>query len=61
MFNYMLKNDKLTPAERKEILDRINRIKENIPKKEKELDKIKKDLEKRTRTNQARSFKDQNK
>ena len=36
-------------------------MKKNIPKKEQELYELKKDLEKRTRTDQARSFKDQNK
>ena len=42
VLNYMLKNNKLTHTERKEILEKINRIKENISKKEQELDKIKK-------------------
>ena len=43
-FNYMLKDNKLTHTERKNILERITRIKENVSKKEQELDKIKKDL-----------------
>ena len=70
-FNYMLQDDKLTQDERKNILNRINNIKENISKKEKELDKLKKEkkneirlekiLEKIIRTGQARSFEDQNK
>ena len=42
-FNYMLQDDKLTQDERKNILNRINNIKENISKKEKELDKLKKE------------------
>ena len=37
----MIKNNKLTQDERKDILNRINNIKENISKKEKELDKLK--------------------
>ena len=38
----MIKNNKLTQDERKDILNRINNIKENISKKEKELDNLKK-------------------
>ena len=37
----MLKNNKLTHTERKDILERINQMKENVSKKEQELDKIK--------------------
>ena len=36
----MLKDNKLTHTERKNILERITRIKENVSKKEQELDKI---------------------
>ena len=42
-FNYMLKSNKLTQDERKDILNIINNIKENISKKEKGLDKLKKE------------------
>ena len=61
MLNYMLKNDNLTPAKYKTISDYIDQTRKNIPKKEQELYELKKDLERRTRTDQARSFKDQNK
>ena len=61
MLNYMLKDDNLTPAKYKKISDDIDQIKKYIPKKQQELYELKKDLEKRTRTDQARSFKDQNK
>ena len=39
----MLKNNKLTQDGRKDILNIINNIKENISKKEKGLDKLKKE------------------
>ena len=51
----MLKNNKLTQDERKDIFSRIINIKENISKKEKELDKIKKKL-KKIRTNQINNL-----
>ena len=56
--NNKLKDNNLTPSEYKKISDDIDQIKKN-PKKEQELHEAKKDLEKRIRTDQARSFKDQ--
>ena len=44
IFNYMLQDDGLTQDEPRDILSRINNIKENISKKEKELDKLKKKI-----------------
>ena len=59
--NNKLKDDNLTLAEYKKISEDIDQIKKYILKKEQELYEAKKDLEKRVRTDQARSFKDQNK
>ena len=55
------KNNNLTLAEYKKICDNIDQLKKRIPKKEQELSELKKDKEKRIRTDQAKSFKDQNK
>ena len=59
--NKRLKDNSLNLAEYNKISDDIDKIKKNIPKKEQELHELKKDLEKSTRTDQAKSFKDQNK
>ena len=56
-----LKNNNLRLAEYKKIIDNIDQLKKCIPKKEQELYELKKSVEKRIRTNQAKSFKDQNK
>ena len=48
-----LNDTSLSFDEHKKILDDISQAKENIPKKELELSKLKKDLEKRTRIYQA--------
>ena len=59
--NDRLKDNNLTSAENKKIHDDINQIKKNILRREQKIYEFKKDLEKKIRTNQARSFKDQNK
>ena len=61
--NNKLKDNSLTLAEYKKISDDIDKIKKSILTKEQKLYESKRDLEKRTRTrtDQARSFKDQNK
>ena len=56
-----LKNNDFTLSEYKKISDDIDQLKKSIPKKEKELYELKKGISKRTRTDQAKSFKDQNK
>ena len=56
-----LNNNNLTLAEYKKIIDIIDQLKKNIPKKEQEIYELKKGVEKRIRTNQAKYFKDQNK
>ena len=56
-----LRNDNLTLAEYKKTIDNIDQLKKDILKKEQELYELKKGVEKRIRSNQAKSFKDQNK
>ena len=56
-----LNKDNLTLAEYKKVSDNIDQLKKSIPKKEQELYELKKDKGKRIRTDQAKSFKDQNK
>ena len=50
--NNRLKDNNLTPAENKKILNDIYKIKKNIPKREKKICELKKDLEKKIRTDQ---------
>ena len=59
--NNKLKDNNLTLAKYKKISDDIDQIKKYIAEKEQELYEVKKDLEKRIRTDQVRSFKDHNK
>ena len=59
--NDRLKDNDLNFDERKEIIDDIDQRKKNIPKRKQKIYKLKKDLQKRIRTDQAKSFKDQNK
>ena len=56
-----LKNNNLTLAEYKKIIDNIDQLKKSIPKKEQELYELKKATEKRIKTDEAGSFKNQNK
>ena len=56
-----LKDNSLAISEYKKMSDDIDELKKNLLKKQQELYDDKQDLEKRIRTNQARSFKDQNK
>ena len=50
--NNRLKDNNLTPAENKKFLDNIDKIKKSIPKREKRIYELKKDLEKKIRTDQ---------
>ena len=59
--NNKLKNNNLTLAEYKKISNDTDQLKKSISKKEKELYELKKSAKKRTKTDQAKSFKDQNK
>ena len=45
--NNRLKDNSLTPAENKKILNNIDKIKKSIPKREKKIYELKKDLEKK--------------
>ena len=59
--NNKLKNNNLTLAEYKKISNDTDQLKKSISKKEKELYELRKSAKKRTKTDQAKSFKDQNK
>ena len=56
-----LNNNNLALVEYITIVDNIDQLKKSISKKEQELYELKKCVEERIRTNQAKSFKDQNK
>ena len=55
--NNRLKDNSLTPAENKKILNNIDKIKKSIPKREKKIYELKKDLEKKKiRTDRIKLF-----
>ena len=59
--NNKLKDNNLSVIESKKVTDDIVKRKEKVLEREQEIYELKKVLEKRIRTCQARSFKDQNK